>query len=547
MLLLGLALSCTPEAKKPRGDADLAPTDPEVLRMTAGGTTIYRQNSLFTFRRNNWSLYCFFRARTDASAKRPSNAETDTEPSETGTTIVHFDAHSDMHPAPACSEPIGIQRGDLGVIASYTERLSVASFLLPSLYYGLADEIYWVQPTISCYDGEPESWSFQLEIQEGWIRPRIREGATAVAAGQLGMRSHHGLPVSRCLDLITATGHAMEDWEPGPFRLHCMSAAQFADRLQSGALESRRVLIDLDLDYFGTSGDMRGYGYLGFARSSQVAVGLLGGTLPVFYMSPQALQREAREVALLIERLAPQTICLCHSPDHTHREIIPGLEGFFRSMLAGHPPAHDVELDAAGARGVRPTVHIETGADRYELDPRCPSRVDLGGEDTFLADIEWNRSECDSIEVSIFSNPSGSEDRLVSRWVLDSAREDDRLAIPLTGAEGMLNTSGALGHGWELEIRRAHDGQLLFSAAFALDDGDKLLRTVLDELVGSGQPLAADPARYAALRPSQIIAEGQQLGLPPSLTHRIVLAHPQALAWQCENLGRFRAGPGMLR
>ena len=136
-----------------------------------------------------------------------------------------------MHPAPVCADSFGLVGGQLNVAEQYAGRLSVATFVLPCLYYGLAQEVYRVQPQISCYAGEPETYSFA--------------------------------------DLVTATRHATEDWVPGSFRLHCLSRVQFEEQVRSGALDGCRVLVDLDMDYFGTSGEMRGYGYLALPQRGQ--------------------------------------------------------------------------------------------------------------------------------------------------------------------------------------------------------------------------------------------------------------------------------------
>jgi hypothetical protein len=41
----------------------------------------------------------------------------------------------------------------LGALEAYTACLSIGCFVLPMLRYGLVDEVYWVQPRISCFQG----------------------------------------------------------------------------------------------------------------------------------------------------------------------------------------------------------------------------------------------------------------------------------------------------------------------------------------------------------------------------------------------------------
>lgn len=550
LLLAGLLLPLTSVLGACARDGAEGRHEPttETLRLRSGGTTIYREGALYAFRRNDWSFYGFARARAEAAAPAPAGR----------TTIVHFDAHSDMHPAPVAGDSVGVIGGNLASLERYTDRLSVSTFMMPCLYYGLADEIYWVQPEISCYQGAAESVAFDLEARDGWILPRIRAGASPVDREALAMRAHQGLPVSRMDDLVAVTRHRTEDWVTGPLRLHCLSREQFAERVRAGALAGREVLVDLDLDYFGTSGEMRGYGYLALPRRGQVAVGLLGGTLPVFYLAPDRRREEMAAVARLIDRISPVATCLCESPDHAHRDQIPAMAGFFRRALRGSSPADIAPAasereGAGGGPGAGLRVHLHTATGRHELTPACPRRVDLGGADTLLAELAW-RAPRDSVEVSVYFNPSGSEDRLVTRWHVRPAR------VPATWplVAGPADWTGYLGQGWELEIRDLRRGQLLFSAAFALDDGLVGLRAAVARLgeadfagaegFDAGRVAAAlDPAEIAQLPPSQVIDLGRALGLPPGPVHRLILAHPQSLAWQCENLRGYRAGPGTVR
>ncbi len=578
----GAATGSTTERTAGEGSSTLIPT--ETLRLRGGVTRIYREGSLYAFRRNDWTFYCFAqarsaRARSLEAANSPQMArssETATSPqvarsleparpveaasdAQDACVIVHFDSHSDMHPAPVCADSVGLVGGRLEVAEQYADRLSVATFMLPCLYYGLAQEVYWVQPEISCYAGESETYRFDLHVQDGWILPRIREGATPIPLSAMAMRVHQGLPVSRADDLVTATRprHATEDWVPGPFRLHCLSRAQFDERVRSGTLDGCRVLVDLDLDYFGTGGEMRGYGYLALPRRGQVAVGLLGGTLPVFYQSPGRRQNEMEVVAHLLARLAPEATCLCESPDHAHRDQIPAMAGFFRHASRRSARALDEHLP-------RPRVHLRAATGRHELAPACARRIDLAGADSLLVEVAWDVPPPDSAEVSVYFNPSGSEDRLVARWRL--------IPTGVVTVHTLVASPGSwsayLGQGWELEIRELHRGQLLYTAAFALDDGLAHLRAAVADLVDAGlvdagparadsslvDPVLADPAlacfdpaHVAELPPSQVIARGRTLGLPTGRVHRIILAHPRSLAWQCENLKGYRAGPGTLR
>jgi hypothetical protein len=102
----------------------------------------------------------------------------------------------------------------------------------------------------------------------------------------------------------------------------------------------------------------------------------------------------------------------------------------------------------------------------------------------------------------------------------------------------------ALGPGWDLEIRQAESGFLLWSSGFCLDDGGWLLRATLAELLQSGRPVAADAGHYLAMAPSKIIEEGRAAGLRRGEIHRLLLAHPRIWEFQRNNLRAYRRQGG---
>lgn len=485
----------------------------EVLRLQDGNVRLYRQQQVYTYRRNNW----FFYACGDALRRDSRRVATPGQ----HRILVHIDAHSDAHPAPPAVAPESLHAASLAALEAYTARLSIGSYVFPLLHYGFVDEIYWVQPALSCYQGPEETVRFALEAREGRIVPRLRANARPVDADSLTARAFRGEPVARSQDLACAYGHETRDWEPGPGTLHCLSFEQFDRHVRAGDLGGQAVLVDLDLDYFGAGGPLHGYGYLLLPRHGHVALGLRGGALPVFSMTPDEREAELRRVGDLLARLRPQMIGISESPEHSHREDLPALVASLRAHLWGGRPATvpGVQVRVAGARS-------------EALTATCEQYVDLGESQTPRLEIEWEPPRRDSLDVSLYADPAGSRDRLMARWRVEG--EGRRLTLPLRVPAAGLGT--LLGPGWDVEVRRACDGALLYSAGFTLDAGGELMRRI------AGAEALGDPAHYLALDPPGIIAEGRARALPPELTHQILVAHPRALEAQCHNLSAFRAG-----
>lgn len=494
----------------------------QVIRSADGNTSLYVEDGVYTFRRNNWSFYAWVH----------SGAMGGDHPR----VLIHLDSHSDMHPAPVCEDPDALLAGDLDVAEAYTRRLSISSFMFPVQHYGLIDEVYWVQPPISPYQGPVETVSYSLEESDGWIRPKPDEEALPLNAGRWSVRSFRGQEVPRSLDVAVGAGYAASDWAPGPSTLHCLSLDQMIERIAAGDLEGKDVLVDLDVDYFGTTGPIRGYGYLTVSESSQVALGVLGRTFPLFYATRESQEREIRRVAEMIRGLSPKVVTVSESPDHAHREGLPFLVDRILEQLLGRrqktPAIQSVQLRIDSEPS--PVSRRET-----RLSPECPSYVDLAGADTVTFVVKAEDSATAPMEASLFYNPLGSDDRLIYRTSLRGAESDLTLAMP----SDTLRHSW-LGPGWELEIRSVPDGQLLWTAAFCLDDDLSRLKSTLEDLAGKGLPVSRDPLSYASKAPSEIITEGRSLGLQREYIHRILLAHPRIFEHQCRNLQGFRRRGG---
>lgn len=519
-------------------------------RLVGNDVSVYQAGDLWAFRRNNWSLYGWIQALRATDASR--NGEP--TPKDSSVVLVYFDSHSDLHPSPVCGEPDRFRAGDMDAAAGYVDRLSVASFRLAALHYGFVREIYWVQPDITPYQGPEESIRFRTIERNGFILPDATRLAGRAELESLGVRACQGLPVPRSADLAAAYGALPEHWVDGSFILHCLNLEQLTAKIHAGVFRDRRVLVDLDLDYFGTEGTMRGYGYLGFFPRSHVAVGLLGGILPVFGMSPSALEARAAQVLGAIRELRAIGITMCESPDHSHRDTLPRLVQFFRRELGTLMPPS----------ATPPDVSLVTAAGRTALSSTCPSPIDLAGADSLTLELRWATPPSDSSEISLYFDPNGSRDRRVMRTVLPPGSATARLRIFPSAATDppkqlpRVEQDRWLGVGWDCDVRDAGTGVLLFTAAFVLDDGTTRLVKVLRELRSKGayggaleRPstamLSDEPSHYLDLPPSRVIEEGRSAGLPPVVIHRILLANPRTQIWQCQNLRRFRDGFGTVR
>ncbi|MBD3335655.1 MAG: hypothetical protein GF355_09080 [Candidatus Eisenbacteria bacterium] len=488
-----------------------APPGPSVDRIAAAGghVTIYRDGPYSRFRRNDWSLYAWLTA-PEVRRRAPL-------------ALIHFDAHSDMHPAPTCRRPDSLRAGRPDAVEAYVRRLSVSSFVLPSAYYGLVQEIYWIQPEISCYRGPPESIRFDLYEDDGWIRIQPMAGAAPLDVAAWSIRSFRGEPVPRALDVEVSAGFASEAWRPGPYTLHCLSLDQLLELMEQGELEAAATIINLDLDYFGTTGALRGYGYLAFSPGSDIALGSLQGTLPVFAMPLGELEREAGRVGRLLRDLDPLSIAASASPDHAHRATLPVIAAAVESAWLGGPR----ERPLIGSAAVRLDDRV------VALSPECPVYADAAGAGRLGVEVRRGPLE-GPLEVSLYFDPRRTRDRLI--WRRKLAAGDSAAAWELP--QRIERRAAYLGPGWELEIRTLPEGLLVWSGAFCLDDHGWLMRHAVESLRADERPVQPDPEHYRSLAPSEIIAEGRAAGLKPDEIQQLLVAHPQIWDHQCRNQER---------
>lgn len=545
-VLLASMLACgTPEETPVR--TAVAPS--ERAYWFDGATPAARIGDGFVFRRNNASLVAW----AEVLASSPAGsvpAPTATRPRRI---LVHLDAHSDAHPsrtAPDSAAFAGFQRP---AVEGYAESLPVSSFVLPALYYGWIDEVYWIQPPIQAFRGPVESYVFDLEEIDGWIRPQVKPDRADPGETywtDLSRRLLDGAAVGRSFELDFAYRAPMRDWCGDRFRFHLLDAAQFDSLLHVPDLREAQWILDLDLDYFGAMGPLRGYGLLEAISPVGFAQGTRGHILPVFELDPQARAQGLDRVASWMRRLDVIAWSISESPDHAFLDSLPRLEAEAKAACS-HFGVH---------RGAVPSLRVAliTGRDPdrvHFLDPACESWVDLEGADSLALHVEWEGSFDESLEVSIYFDPVGARDRLAARWRVSSSDLPEVLGAPLpVGDHPEL-----LGTGWEVEVRRGSDAALWYAAAFCLDQQGALAgRRMARKAHGRFEPTLGDRAlsgdraapgvseRDAAmlLRDLEVhafVRLARKEGWDAAELHEALLAHPRTYETQCEFLARARA------
>ncbi|MEZ4650242.1 MAG: UPF0489 family protein [Candidatus Eisenbacteria bacterium] len=348
-LLLAVFLICHLAACGPRDDGsrgredDVAVEDRAVAGLVVdgsrapaertywfhGGSPVARYGSGFVFRRNNASLVAWSDVLTGRA--RPAKR-----------ILVHVDAHSDAHPSRVCTEPSLIRAYEPGAVETYAESLPISSFVMPALHYGWIDEVYWVQPPIPAFRGPVESYSFGLGEEEGWIRPRPRTGAAHVSDDEwkdVSRRSLDGDAVGRSAELDFVYRLPMHDWSGDDFRFHLLSAAQFDSLFTAGLLPEAEWVFDVDLDYFGSAGPLRGYGLLEVVSPAGVAQSSRGQILPVFQLGTESRSRDLARIRSWLRGLGAVVWSLSESPDHAFRDTPAAPRSRRRAAFLRLPPS----------------------------------------------------------------------------------------------------------------------------------------------------------------------------------------------------------------
>lgn len=508
-----------------------------VLELGDPPSAVYRQGDTFWFRRNHWSFYAFGTAlaERDRGAHAPEIGGGATRSARKPRVLVHFDSHSDMHPAAVCAAPESLLLSS-SKLAEYVDRLTIATFVMPALRYGWFDAVYWVQPEITAYQGERETVRFSLEDRDGRIVPALRPGARPFEPQQLSQLSVQGGHVERTLDLSTAYGHAVRDWAPGPLRLECVSLAQLEEDLGKGVFRGQDVIVDLDLDYFGTAGPLHAYGVMALVEGSHVAPGLLGGTLPIFWLDDARLTRELDRVGKAIERLHPLALAVSESPEHAHRDLLPRIAQRFEGT-----DGIGSASDSRGAPGVPapatpPRIFASAGGPDLLLASEPESVVDDLGTDSLRLVIEI---PADGFRGTLrtFFDAHGSSDRLIARAPVAAATAGRvEVRVPISAS---ATGSGArrTGPGFEVELRDERQ-RLVFASSFTLLRAQALAETV-DALQRAGAPLPMALVDEP-LEPPQMIALCRAAGLPPVDANRVLLASPRTWMAHARVLRRFR-------
>jgi hypothetical protein len=133
------------------------------------------------------------------------------------------------------------------------------------------------------------------------------------------------------------------------------------------------------------------------------------------------------------------------------------------------------------------------------------------------------------MEISLFYGRGQEPDRLIARWRTIADRPAVQVAVPLATSESILEP------GWRVEVRRLRDGALVYCASFALDRGGAKLVTLVAEQQ-SYDPAFPPAETLRAQSAAELIVWGMRSQVPVTLLHEILIAHPNALRSQCDDL-----------
>lgn len=523
-----LLFACSPGD---RDDAekvgDLAQTTPVTREYWFDGMSpiSIRGDRTFQFRRNNVSFLAWARALAGP-------------PKQQRRVLLHFDAHSDAHPAPVAPDADAIRQMNWEAAVRYAASLPISAFIMPALHYGWIDEVYWIQPPTSGFRGPVETVRFDLDGSGPTIRPRrspsSKDSSKPGSSGPhenpqywIGesQRLLRGEPVSRAFELSYAYRIPVSEWAGDSFTFHFLSLEQMKDRVIAGALEDCEVLLDLDLDYFGSAGPLRAYGLLSPTPQSDVAAGSKGALVPFFRLDPATAAAGFDQIEEWIRELQPRVTTVSESPDHSLRDRLP--QHCCRAMGVRS------ESDLSVPTQVR--LGSSEPTDEVLLQPECQAWVDLGTRDSLAVTIEWDTAPAESIEVSVYFDPKGARDILAARWWVDGSRDLVRFAVPLPSND----ESRFLDNGWDLELRRNRDGLLLWTAGFSLDRNGARRRRVERSLPANESELLG--TNLDVLPVTAWIEWAEKRGWSRDRVHELLLADPRTYEANCEARGRLRS------
>ncbi len=479
-----------------------------------------RGDHTFQFRRNNVSFLAW--ARTLEGGRK-----------ERRRVLLHFDAHSDAHPAPVPEDTDAIRQMNWDASVRYAAALPISAFIMPALHYGWIDEVYWIQPPTSGFRGPSETVRFDLDDSGHVIRPRRSTSSNPNSSSPVddpqywveeSQKLLRGEPVSRAFELSYAYRIPVTEWAGDSFTFHFLSLEQMKERVDAGDLNDCEVLLDLDLDYFGSAGPLRAYGLLSPAPQSDVAAGSKGTLVPFFRLDPATASADFEQIEVWMRELRPRVTTVSESPDHSLRDRLPQ---YCRRALGARS-----ETDPMIPAQVRIGSSEPTGD--VSLRPECQTWVDLGTRDSLAVTIEWETVPAESIEVSVYFDPKGARDILAARWWVEGGRDRVRFAVPLPLDE----ESRFLDNGWDLELRRNHDGLLLWTAGFSLDRNGARRRRVERSLSATESELVG--TNLDVLPVTAWIEWAEKRGWSRDRIHELLLADPRTYEANCEARGRLR-------
>ncbi len=449
-------------------------------------------------------------------------------------TVIHFGSSLGLSPAPA--PPTDFRPQDAEDWIPFLYSLSPEHYLAVACFLGWVDEIYWVQPEISMFSGPSQDASFEIRSDGGqltFVRKdsssqkdssdrddgrELTERRAAVAAGQ----------PDRLLPIAVAHAAPETVWKPGAVRLHALSLDQLDAFVEQEQFEEQPVWVDVDLDYFGARTPLRLHGPLLLHEGADVATGIDGDVLPVFKVSDESRRDLVRRVGSVVTALRPWRTAMIESPDHVFRSDLPELATEVRRVLRGRSSAAESEVRVS-------RVDAEIGGRRIELDPgRTRSLVAPSEGDSLRLDLFLAEPLEESLHMSLYFDPRNSRDQRLALWRFDPGSPEYGVTVPFP------RDGRAFQPGWDVEIRTARTGRLLYSAEFVVLGETEPFRRSVDAFFSELPPdteLAA-PQTQAEIDLNEWVRLGAVHGVPIRVVEDLIFSLPQSYRLHDASLDR---------
>jgi hypothetical protein len=550
LAILGLLLFALCHGREKNGPITM-------LKLDDGNTRLARYDTgiapVYLMRRHQFALYSWFYEKKRGHLRAPA-------------TLIHFDSHSDLLPAPPWPLKAD-QPFELGAVEKQiAEQVSIANWLIPALESGLITDIYWVIPPMKFYDQTPFSFDFGLtptpspdgdDTVELFFALKSLTFRSPPSSQIDALRDtlRAGRPVSRAYEFIGAhPAFALENLAPGPYRLRVVTLAELSALLAKEKMKDRPILFDFDFDYFCTPGILRSCGIPIISAANDMARSERAAPFPYHHHSPAALEAMMADVFRFFDTLAPPSvITLSESPDDIFLTELPILENQF--------------LDNLYARGYKlpPLVATplpgEVASPAMAIPPALFSlQKEVDWQTVAIYDFPHEIDQPEQADLRLYSLWKTVPARLVVRWYFDPLGVFDRLAHEQRYARGDLDQSGrleltlpgrniarqlgiGLACGWNMEIREAVSNRLLFIDEFCLDRQRAVFRESLlsaFRLIGINPEFPLD---YLIWNDDydELTKLFNTNEIPAPLIEQIMMNHPLAYNWATERYQQYMA------